>query len=147
MNNLKARVWDRKKKKMYYPSFNHILEWHYTLKGEPYFIFFDENFNPAGNKNIDVMLYANLKDKIGKELYSNDIIKLLCHPEYIERNVIAEIRFSRSAWRYFTNEDTQGLMTELAWEISSQNDNTNDYKNHLCELIGNTKENPELLGG
>ena len=77
MNNLKARVWDRKKKKMYYPSFNHILEWHYTLKGEPYFIFFDENFDPAGNKDIDVMLFTGKVDVLKKDIYAKDIVKIL----------------------------------------------------------------------
>lgn len=58
-------------------------------------------------------------------------------------NVIAQIVFNRSAWRYYTlpyENQKQGLLSELCSEIATQK---GWYKEQKCEVIGNIYENKE----
>ncbi|MDR4441784.1 YopX family protein [Bacillus cereus] len=82
-------------------------------------------------ENVHLMQYTGLKDKNGKEIYEEDIVKLL-HAAH-EENEIGQIiyRSDDAAFRIFTNYLSERNLGSL---VSSE-----------LEVVGNIYENPELL--
>jgi len=106
MREIKFRAWDKKKKRMYYPQ----LLWHND------FIMMAN----VGMKEGELMQFTGLKDKNGKEIYSDFIINAPGHCG------VAVVKEGRAAWMVG------------GWYLG-QIDEAD------IEVIGNIYENPELL--
>ena len=77
--------------------------------------------------DIDLMQYTGLEDKNGVEIYEGDIIICKYGPE-----IMMEVKWVDESFR------TLGKYN---------GDNYVGYVKNSAEVIGNTYENPELLGG
>lgn len=76
--------------------------------------------------------YTGLHDKNGKEIYEGDIVGI----DYLSYIVTGVVTYStKDAMYILTNTNS----------IADENEPLGDYKN--LEVIGNTYDNPELLGG
>ena len=83
---------------------------------------FDEN-NILYKKDLKIMQYTGLKDKNGKEIYEGDILFEILGEEYFK------VIFENGSYRA-ENEEYSLDLSEYA---------------HLCEIVGNVYENPELI--
>jgi len=130
MRKIKFRAWDEDKKEMVYED--NIL--HYSLK-------------PFGATRKDtrfvlrkIMESTGLKDKNGKEIYEEDIIK------YIPINAIVVIRFGtvpigKDDWG--VEHLMRGFYGE--WQDDSEQELGLKDEPSNYEVIGNIYENPELI--
>lgn len=84
---------------------------------------FDEN-DFLYKKDLKIMQYTGLKDKNNKEIYEGDILFESSGEEYFK------VVFEDGSFR--AEDDKYSLDLE-------------DYA-HICEVVGNIYENPELLG-
>lgn len=76
--------------------------------------------------------FTGLYDKNGKEIYEGDIVGI----DYLSYIVTGVVTYStKDAMYILTNTNS----------IADENEPLGDYKN--LEVIGNTYDNPELLGG
>jgi len=121
MREIRFRAWDKIDKKMHKVSMlNPTSEY-----GEKYStVYFEEKTNSNdGHRNyaeIELMQYAGLKDKNGKEIYEGDIVK-----GTKGQKGKSEVSYKNCIWQPF------GYL-----EI---------YDGKEFEIIGNIYENPELL--
>ena len=130
---IKFRAWDKKEKKMirspYDADFNVVIalpnlvqihsktkEMGCIIKGD----FLNERFVP--------MLYIGEKDKNGKEIYKDDIVKNKC-------GQIGKVTFKHGAFVFHWDDNTE---TYWSSDPNAEND---------IEVIGNVWENPNLLKG
>lgn len=86
--------------------------------------YFDK-YNYRSFYDIDLMQYTGLKDMRGKEIYEGDILFESFSEEYFK------VVFENGSFRAEDDKDSLDL---------------EDYA-HICEVVGNIYENPELLGG
>ena len=125
---IKFRAWDKKEKKMAqvdamdWGADNNIVTAHLSfLEGELRKKVYP---NKRLGDDVDFMQYTGLKDKNGKEIYEEDIVK-------IGNDGIAQVSFIDGCWQTY-EEDRIELCASLYGWISP------------LEVIGNIYENPEL---
>ena len=138
MREIKFRAWDKKKKKMVYPSrlFGHNA-------GIPSKLYATEVRDKEGffysiTKNqIILMQCTGLKDKHGKEIYEGDIVKIIYSTSRMNTPeiIVEQVKFVNGAFMPF-----YWLREHENYEIDNL---INVTKN--IQVVGNVFENPELL--
>lgn len=135
-DRFKFRVWHRKRKKMYDVLCLHTQTWSnggewVTAKG----------FNAITQQDIHIQIEpkdsiilqcTGLKDKNGKLIYEDDIVKVITQPNIIENVGIVK----------WDNKSARFLRTA---NIADENSLVSFWWNNSTEVIGNIYENPELL--
>lgn len=93
-----------------------------------------------GEVNPDTIgQYTGLKDKNGKEIYEEDVVKIINKNSKVIpiKPLIAQIVWSEEYLAYIL----------ITTSIKDAFENLGDYIDYDIEVIGNVFENPELLGG
>lgn len=120
MRDIKFRAWDKSNKKMLYMNLCD-KNWYYTEFNDENGCNCAQRIQQNDKYNLEIMQYIGLKDKNGKNIYENDIVKQT----------------------YF---DMQGEKQEKIHEIIYENNYFTFPAVHInIEIIGNIYENPELL--
>lgn len=122
MREIKFRAFDKTSNQMFYSSDASQFD---ENSGREYFPFVFE-IGYKGHRDLELMQYTGLKDKNGKEIYECDILQ---HPENPIRRLT--VRFGDGMFEVFRkgNEDDPSPLYTM---------------NHFL-VVGNIKENPELL--
>jgi len=125
MRTIKFRVWDKSIKKWMFGyeilgGFNFFGE--VVLMGELSRISLDK----LSNDGYAVMQYTGLKDKYGKEVYDDDIL----------RTIDGIVKVSYVTGCFWV--DGENNLSAPLYVYADEEDN-------WCEIIGNIHENPELL--
>ena len=126
---IRFRAWHKRLGKMYLIYHSSILDGRLTLCGltskrtfkEDGIIRTDEQKNVLGSK-LEIMQFTGVRDKLGKEIYEGDIVRLYFKGRGYEVHVV---------------EFFSGIFKPLDWI-----DNEDFIR---IEVIGNIYENPELL--
>lgn len=131
MREIKFRAWDEQNKVIH----NDVEFLRSGVEGNDWIIFKSDKQkledkkvldNPYFAQQIKLMQYTGLKDKNGKEIYENDIVKIDSWEPKIH-----EVVFDRGAFCFRSSKDDKFY---------------NDCKYlERGEVIGNVFENPELL--
>lgn len=161
MREIKFRVWDNNNKVMQSIG---VLEW---LNGgiKPYgqgsFVNNNEGF--VDEKSIFLMQYTNLKDKNGKEIYEDDIVRVYDIERYCICNEWEECNGKNDKDHRNHGEHKHEKYGDCDKYICTQKIKWNYYTGYFCEedtgeycpalgsdeieleIIGNIYENPELL--
>lgn len=116
MREIKFRAWDKLNKEMFNVESINFQERRVYKDAVSYCKF----------ESIELMQYAELKDKNGKEIYEGDIITL--------HNRKHRVIFNTEGARFVLRND------EFELEITFINHN-----NERMEIVGNIYENPELM--
>ena len=97
--------------------------------------------------------YTGLKDNKrtkeypeGQEIYEGDIVRFLDDMQYIvskeKKYLIGEVRFIDGAfWCFYEDEENLTRLVSVMVDYWAE-----ELKGNQCEIIGNIKENPELIG-
>ena len=126
---IKFRVWDVENKEMLEVQ---ELDFEPTFYGGRIAIRPDQYSDYFDTEDMILMQYTGLHDKNGKEIYGEDIVRI----DYLSYIVTGVVTYStKDAMYILTNTNS----------IADENEPLGDYKN--LEVIGNTYDNPELLGG
>lgn len=123
MREIKFRAWVKEKKAIF-----EVISIDYVTKKVTYLLekvghllnIRHDKFN-----DVELMQYAGLKDMRGKEIYEGDILFESFSEEYFK------VIFENGSFR--AEDDKYSLDLE-------------DYA-HICEVVGNIYENPELIIG
>lgn len=95
----------------------------------------DENYSFYLVDEIELMQSTGLKDKNGKEVYENDIIK-------DSEDFIAQVVYNEEYVGFGLNYNTANLID--SFDVTFE-ELKNEYQNTF-EIIGNIYENKDLLG-
>lgn len=132
MGNLKFRAWDKRYNKM-------VDVKSIEFEGEVCPIFGMQRV-PTINRGINIadvelMQYIGLKDKYNKDIYEEDIVRVPANysGDHYYRECIAIVRYEENEFTLYNPLDKDGIV----WQ---------DFAWNSLEIIGNTYENPELLG-
>lgn len=126
---IKFRIWDIENKEMLEVQ---ELDFEPTFYGGRIAIRPDQYNDYFNTEDMILMQYTGLHDKNGKEIYEGDIVGI----DYLSYIVTGVVTYStKDAMYILTNTNS----------IADENEPLGDYKN--LEVIGNTYDNPELLGG
>ncbi|UYL93952.1 YopX family protein [Geobacillus phage vB_GthS_PK3.5] len=102
--------------------------------------------------NSIIMLYTGFKDKNGKEIYADDIIRY----EYLEDSCwgkagvyTGHIRFDKGGFEIVHHGDRIIRYPDGSWYEPSKCDDMKSFMSwaHNVEVIGNRYTHPHLLGG
>ncbi len=127
--DIKFRIWDIENKEMLEVQ---ELDFEPTFYGGRIAIRPDQYNDYFNTEDMILMQYTGLHDKNGKEIYEGDIVGI----DYLSYIVTGVVTYStKDAMYILTNTNS----------IADENEPLGDYKN--LEVIGNTYDNPELLGG
>jgi len=143
---IKFRVWDKKKKKMY-PDCHHKDDWDNnspiylglegglaTTTGEQ-----DADFNWLEEKNFAIMQYTGLKDKNDKEIYEGDILISQYSGKYL-------VNFGYYADVGDEHYDGIGFyLTPIEEQYKSHQESITMTDTQSSVIIGNLYETLELL--
>jgi uncharacterized phage protein (TIGR01671 family) len=131
---IKFRAWDKEKNIMGEVS---CLSYPNRISGKKQTVNFwykdtefwykDTEYRGYADSTIVLMQYTGLKDKNGKEIYEGDIVK---------KNNSANHRCK-------PNKECGTF--EIIWEKEHAGFNMTGDRSHVCEVIGNIYQNPELL--
>ncbi len=133
MKEVKYRVWNKKTKKMISPE---------KLQEMSVFAIKDdlplEKFMVLPIDDDYVLLeFTGLRDKNGVEIYESDILNLLGWNEYEPKVPDNEIRYV---------DFKEGCFTVIEFGANPGWCNINMVEPGLCEVIGNTYEDKEIVG-
>lgn len=133
MRDIKFRVWDKETKHMHICGED--VHDTITFEDETNKAYYYNLQNGCGSLREDsdyiLMQYTGLKDKNGKEIYEEDIIKI----KHIGKAVVA--------WVAYDDEDA-GFVTKCK-NIILHNEPLSDIDMRDREVIGNIYDNAELL--
>ena len=118
MREIKFRAWLKEHKSMI-----DVMEIDIDNQTIFYYWFGDHDGHFENFNKIDLMEYTGLKDMKGKEIYEGDILFESFSEEYFK------VVFENGSFR--AEDDKYSLDLE-------------DYA-HICEVVGNIYENPELI--
>jgi len=132
MREIKFRVWDKNRKRMYFWENIEAIHNNGILV-----IVADNNDWMLVPPNYELLQYTGLKDEQGKEIYEGDIIRYTYHIGGLEfPNCIETIKW---------DIEITGFLPLSDYDV------TEDDQSECCpipetiEVIGNIYENPELL--
>lgn len=124
--------------------------WYTGYLGEGKMVYWledDLNLNAYMKNSEDCMQYTGLKDKSGKEIYEEDIVREEFPAGWREY----EVKFGE----FDNGEEYEGHESAIGWYLELTRGSKgfeDDWKienmlgyNHKLEVIGNIYENPELL--
>jgi uncharacterized phage protein (TIGR01671 family) len=134
MREIKFRAWHKIEKRMIYH--NPILS-----VGNP-IITFNGNVYERGkllDNDIEIMQYAGLKDKNGKEIYEGDIVKFLFNET--EGYEIGEVRYGKNSPSFGFYVKKDNVFSPITNFISGTLCMVAEYD---FEIIGNIYENPSV---
>ncbi len=142
MRTIKFRGWSEKHNKMFYVDFEELCS-QYSVEGEANGTLNEHSVNvdcdeykfveSMGYVGSVIMQFTGPKDKNGKEIYEDDIVKLNC-------GCIAQIRFDRAEFESFMTTE------QIKKHVPHHKKDSIQYRwKFSCEVIGNIYENPELL--
>ena len=99
------------------------------------------------NKDMEVMRFTGMKDKTGKDIYSNDIVKIELYDMHEKKEMMDGLWIVEDCIFEIALKPLQNVKAKIGIV------NKDSFKAsicHLCEndllIIGNTHENKELLG-
>ncbi len=128
MRERKFKVWDKQEKRMLIALVDDLIS--LDMNG---WIYCNGEFRPEYQERFIVLFWTGLKDKNGKEIFEEDIVKVFGYDE------IFEVIFNQ----------TLSAFQFGSFQIRSISKLNNLGKDDLvlndCEVIGNIYENPELL--
>lgn len=138
MSEIKLRAWDDVKKCM---SFGTIEQFDDML---------GFRFDHFETEMPIYMLYTGLKDRAGKEIYADDIVKQTYHAETGHVHDGTDISFDgHHIGKVVITANGVCMKNPLCWQMETDETiKTNQYKRvagYRCEVIGNIYENGELL--
>jgi uncharacterized phage protein (TIGR01671 family) len=126
MREIKFRAWDKVMGKMKYLNDPHDTFTFFGGIAEYYNL-----QNGSGGDEYELMQYAGLKDKNGREIYEGDIVQLSdTNPVLFKVEVILGRFGYKTIFKHVDDETIAG-----------------SYFLEKCAVIGNIYENPELLKG
>jgi uncharacterized phage protein (TIGR01671 family) len=135
MREIKFRAWDKKNKKMIYPTglYGDIKRWHIESSNSYWGMY--SHGRVCGNADDSGILlqYIGLEDKNGKEIYKGDIVEII-NSSVDEEDGYFLVEFESERARYIL------ASKDLAYDF----DNTSPNE---IEVIGNIYENKDLLEG
>lgn len=132
---IKFRVWDSERKTWKSRIYDYAIA---CYNGE-IFEYDVSNFSPD-NKNLILEQYTGLKDKNGKEIYENDLLKIndkVCQVmfyDFVSGWIVFPVQHWADTHTFFSFANLTDFL--LGGFIKMQNS---------TEIIGNVHENPELL--
>ena len=135
-DRFKFRVWHKKRKKMYDVLHFHTETWYnggewVTAKGFNIITQQDINIQVEPKDGV-IMQCTGLKDKNGKLIYEEDIVKVIIQPNIIEN--VSVVKWDNKSARFLRTAS-----------IASKNNLVSFWWDCSTEIIGNIYENPELL--
>lgn len=168
MRELKFRVWSKRQKTYDYEHpFNKPGNFYINQDGV-LFSDFGNSIAPEVNQgDFIVEQYTGLKDADGKEIYEGDVVEYVFNVREAEVSAIGEVCFFENQGVYgmknvkYNNQELRRLCdieNERAGEVFciAGYDNTDEDQTLIftydyfvdddMEILGNTHENPELLG-
>lgn len=129
MKDIKFRIWDKKNTK-FISKWERVFinAWECCVYTKSELEKKDFSYNKDLSE-IEVEQFTGLKDKHGKEIYEGDIVKF----DYRGLFLKGEVVFSNGGWELKGVDYGEHFrLIEIV---------------HLCEVVGNIHENPELIGG
>ena len=125
MKETKFKVWDIKESRMLIGGINDLI----TIDMEG-LIYYKGEFKPEYQERFVILFYTGSNDKNNKEIYDQDIIKMMysCHIDYKHEESIVKVEWSSNSWSWCL-----GYEAKISGSIKD------------IELIGNIYQNPELL--
>lgn len=151
MREIKFRVWDKKRKRMFIAT---------TINASgSVSVFIDDGLYLLPAEQVELMQYTNLKDKNGKEIYDGDIIRI--EPFFKKKgakkfrrdkpysNPISVVEWDEEEAAFDENHYVKGEFDcgGLLFEMTSEWECLEGTRRHDVTVIGNIHENPELLEG
>ena len=148
MREIKFRVWDKNRKRMYFWENIEAIHNNGILV-----IVADNNDWMLVPPNYELLQYTGLKDKDGKEIYEGDILSFA-------GNITADDSLGAEPNGFIYDETSKHVVVwdekEGAWFPDTTNALDNEcwkyrrdtrllMRDGKCEIIGNIYENPELI--
>jgi uncharacterized phage protein (TIGR01671 family) len=141
MREIKFRLYDKRDKRMIYPTIESIDLYSLSFCGDSWQVEFDNSEDDKkyfGEETFELMQFTGLKDKNGKEIYGGDIVKECSWEDYRTNPNRRWVNGREIVW----NENEAGF-------VFKEDDGSLDCfsLNIRCgyEIIGNIYENPELI--